>query len=105
MACNTDDAKLNTPFGSCGCMRSSCGCFGSKQVEPSQEDKQMEQVNAAIKVELREIEMIMRNRLLASLQIHGTLPPIRVIEPGVMSPPPVDRQLTLRFKNKHELSI
>src|SRR4051812_17207326 len=31
MTCDTDDAKLSTPFGSCGCLHSRCGCFGKKE--------------------------------------------------------------------------
>jgi hypothetical protein len=46
--CETDDMKLQTAFGSCGCLRSKCGCFGAKTEE--------DEIKIAARVELALIE-------------------------------------------------
>lgn len=103
-SCSSEDLSLSTPVASCGCAKSACSClFKAKAVvEVTAEDVIAQQIKAVLKVELANIEMVMQNTLTDSVQRHGVMPPIQILEKGILSPPAHLRTLTVRVAQNEE---
>lgn len=67
--CETDDLKLSTPFGSCGCLHSKCGCFGKKEIN----------VETATRTELALIENQIKKILEDAIKNNKKIPTFKVV--------------------------
>jgi hypothetical protein len=67
--CETDDLKLQTPFGSCGCLHSQCGCFGKKE----------ENIAKATRAELVLLENQIKSILEEAIKNNKKIPTFKVV--------------------------
>ena len=100
-SCLTEDVKLTTPFGSCSCGKSACGCLGKNANERQNSDQQRqqameEQIQKAVTQQLSSVEQLMKTAITNNVKQFGVMPVIHVLERGIQSPPPSVRALTVR---------
>lgn len=86
-----DDAKLATPFGSCGWSKCKSSCC-----EADEEDPQLKQIQTAIRVELLVLEKMILDKMLAGLKTDGEVPTLAVLPVGAVSPETPKRTVTIR---------
>ena len=69
-----DEAKLATPFGSCGWSKCRSTCCEETEVDPS-----LKQIQIAIRVELAALERLLLERMLAQKNATGVVPVLSVV--------------------------
>ena len=85
-----DEAKLESPFGSCGWgkCRSSCCEDG--------EDPALKQIQVAIRVEMALLEKLILDKMIAGLKKDGEIPQLSVLPEGAVSPETPKRTINIR---------
>jgi hypothetical protein len=76
LTCQTDDAKLQTPMGSCGCAHSACGCFG--KTSANQEEQINSKIQTAVRVEMTLLQAQLIKKMQEMLEKNGKLPQLNV---------------------------
>lgn len=97
--CVTENVALTTPFGSCSCGRSICGCKGKIERETSDQKAQQamtDEIANRVKEQLSSIETLMHTMMTQHTEKFGVVPAIQILERGCQSPPPSSRTLTVR---------
>ena len=82
-----DEAKLATPFGSCGWSKCKSTCC------EKEEDPQLKQIQIAIRVELASLERLLLERMLAQLKANGVVPVLSVLPAEVSA----ENHVTIRI--------
>lgn len=101
-ACSTESVSLTTPFGSCACGKSICGCFGKNERQTSDQQRQQqvqEQIHAIVTQQLANVEQLMKTAITNNLDKFGMMPVIHVLESDAASPPQTLRALTVRVSS------
>jgi hypothetical protein len=97
-SCLTQDLKLQTAFGTCGCAQSVCSCFANDTNEKIIEKK----IADAIKIEIGAIGQHLRTAMQIKLQTYGDLPVIKILDEVMESPHADENAVSIRIKT-HDL--
>jgi len=87
-----DEAKLESPFGSCGWSKCRSSCCEEKEAE----DPALKQIQVAIRVELAVLERMILEKMIAGLKKDGELPQLSVLPEGAVSPETPKRTINIR---------
>ena len=85
-----DEAKLATPFGSCGWGKCRSSCC------ESDEDPQLKQIQTAIRVEMALLEKLILDKMIAGLKKDGEIPQLAVLPEGAEPPETPKRTVNIR---------
>jgi hypothetical protein len=86
-----DEAKLATPFGSCGWSKCKSSCCKKEE-----EDPQLKQIQTAIRVEMALLEKMILDKMIAGLKTDGEIPQLAVLPEGAVSPETPKRTINIR---------
>ena len=88
---SVDEAKLATPFGSCGWGKCKSSCC-----EEPDEDPALKQIQIAIRVEMALLERMILDKMIAGLKKDGEIPMLSVLPEGNVSPETPKRTINIR---------
>jgi len=94
-ACSSSDLKCNTPFGSCTGGSCQSTCWSKKAIE----EPAIDPLEVAVKLQLKAIESMFREKMIESLKTFGEIPNVHLLDGHAQSPDPLARALTVRIKN------
>ena len=75
-----DEAKLATPFGSCGWSKCRSSCCEEN------DDPALKQIQVAIRVEMALLEKMILEKMIAGLKKDGEIPQLSVLPEGAEAP-------------------
>jgi len=85
-----DEAKLSSPFGSCGWGKCRSTCCDEN------EDPALKQIQIAIRVEMAVLERLILDKMIAGLKTDGEVPTLAVLPEGAVSPETPKRTINIR---------